>query len=242
MTGQPQGRTANAEEGQMKRGAGIAVTTVVALATGLGSGTAAAEAPNAGAPSSVSSQTTTTAGSPAARPSGAAAKVIFGFEKGTQGWGIPDWALEKPDMVGKEVLVAKEGATEGSQALAIVVDFPGGKWNGAIVEDEEYFDWSPYSTLSVDVTLPAEAPAGLKAKLVLTVGENWEWTEMRRSIQLPPGQTTTITASLAAGSEDWKRTVVDENFRKDVRKLAIRLESNKPAYQGKFYIDNVRLE
>ena len=110
------------------------------------------------------------------------------------------------------------------------------------MEDEEYFDWSPYSTLSVDVTLPADAPAGLKAKLILTVGENWEWTEMRRSIQLSPGQTTTLTASLVAGSEDWKRTVVDDNFRKDVRKLAVRLESNKPAYQGKFYLDNVRLE
>ena len=94
----------------------------------------------------------------------------------------------------------------------------------------------------MDVTLPPEAPAGLKAKLILTVGEEWEWTEMRRSIQLSPGQTTTITANLAAGSEDWKRTEVTDSFRKDVRKLAIRLESNKPAFSGTFTIDNVRLE
>jgi hypothetical protein len=174
--------------------------------------------------------------------SAAGAKVLFGFESGAQGWGIPDWALEKPDMVGREIVVAKEGATEGAQALALVVDFPGGKWNGALAEVEEYFDWTPYHALTVDVSLPAEAPAGLKAKLILTVGEEWTWTEMRRSIQLTPGQTTTISVSLTPGSEDWKRTVVDENFRKDVRKLAVRLESNKPAYQGKFYIDNVRLE
>jgi len=172
----------------------------------------------------------------------AESKILFGFESGAQGWGIPDWALEKPDMVGKEVLVAKEGATEGTQALALVVDFPGGKWNGALAEVEEYFDWSPYQTLSVDVSLPPEAPAGLKAKLVLTVGEDWAWTEMRRAIQLTPGQTTTITVRLAPGSEDWKRTEVDDGFRQDVRKLAVRLESNKPAYQGKCYIDNVRLE
>ena len=173
---------------------------------------------------------------------GGTAKVIFGFESGTQGWEIPDWALEKPDFVGKSVAVARQGATEGAQALGLVVNFPGGQWNAALAEVEEYFDWTRYQTLSVDVTLPADAPAGLKGKLILTVGESWEWTEMRRSIQLPPGQTTTLTASLASGSEDWKRTVVDDAFRKDVRKLAVRIESNKPAYQGTFSIDNVRLE
>ena len=198
----------------MRRSAGVAVAAAVALTTGL-------------------------LGSVAGAADG---KVLFGFEKDAQGWGIPDWALEKPDMVGREIVVAKEGVTEGKQALALVVDFPGGKWNGALAEVEEYFDWTPYHALTVDVSLPAEAPAGLKAKLILTVGEEWTWTEMRRSIQLTPGQTTTITVSLAPGSEDWKRTVVDENFRKDVRKLAVRLESNKPAYQGKFYLDNVRLE
>ncbi|MEK7878645.1 MAG: hypothetical protein AAB285_02190, partial [candidate division NC10 bacterium] len=185
----------------MRRSAGVAVTAAVALTAGLLGSVASA----------------------------AGAKVLFGFESGAQGWGIPDWALEKPDMVGREIVVAKEGATEGAQALALVVDFPGGKWNGALAEVEEYFDWTPYHALTVDVSLPAEAPAGLKAKLILTVGEEWTWTEMRRSIQLTPGQTTTINVSLAPGSEDWKRTVVDEFFRKDVRKLAVRLESNKPA-------------
>ena len=224
----------------MERATGLAVTAAVILAAGLGSATVQAEAPNTAAPSVPSSQATTT-GSPAARP-GQAAKVLFGFENGSQGWGIPDWALEKTDMVAKEVRLGKTGATEGQQALQVAVDFPGGKWTGAIVEIEEYFDWSPYSGLAVDVTLPADAPAGLKAKLIVTVGENWEWTEMRRAVQLTPGQTTTLRASLASGSEDWKRATVDDAFRKDVRKLAIRLESNKPAFQGTFTLDNVRLE
>ena len=220
----------------MGRTAGIAVTTAVALAASLGSAAVAAES----LPTTPSQ--TTTASSPAATPSQAAAKVLFGFENGPQGWGIPDWALEKTDMVAKEVSVAKPGATEGHQALNVTVDFGGGRWSGAIVEVEEYFDWTPYRTLAVDLTLPPEAPAGLKAKLIVTVGDNWEWTEMRRSIQLTPGQTTSLRASLAAGSEDWKRATVDDGFRKDVRKLAVRLESNKPAYQGTFSIDNVRLE
>lgn len=172
----------------------------------------------------------------------AVGKVLFGFETGTQGWEIPEWALEQEDMVGKEITVAKDFASEGKNSLAMSVDFPGGKWNGAIAEVVEYFDWTPYGKISADVYLPKEAPAGLKAKIVLTVGENWKWTEMARTVALTPGQTTTITANLKSGSEDWKKTVVDENFRKDVRKLAVRVESNKPAFKGKIYIDNVRLE
>jgi len=172
----------------------------------------------------------------------AAGKVLFGFETGTQGWEIPEWALEQEDMVGREIAISKDFASEGKGSLAISTDFPGGKWNGAVAEVVEYFDWTPYGKISVDVYLPKEAPVGLRGKIVLTVGEDWKWTEMARSIMLTPGQTTTISANLKPGSEDWRRTVVTEDFRKDVRKLTIRVESNKPAYKGKIYLDNVRLE
>lgn len=176
--------------------------------------------------------------------SAAAGKVLFGFETptGTQGWEIPEWALEQEDMVGKEITVAKDFSTEGKNSLVVTAEYPGDKWAGAIAEVAEYFDWTPYGKISVDVYLPPSAPAGLKGKVILTVGEDWKWTEMSKAMQLLPGQVTTITANLKPGSEDWKKTVVDENFRKDVRKLAIRVESNKPAYKGKIYIDNVRLE
>ena len=215
-----------------------AVTAAVALAATLGSTAVAAEKPSAPA---VPNQTAAASGMSASAGTGPA-KVLFGFEKDAQGWGIPDWALEKTDMVAKEVRLGKEGATEGKQALQLVAAFQGGAWAAALAEVEEYFDWGAYNALAVDVTLPADAPAGLKAKLILTVGENWEWTEQRRAIQLTPGQTTTLRASLAAGSEDWKRATVDEAFRKDVRKFAVRIESNKPAFQGTIAIDNVRLE
>jgi hypothetical protein len=110
------------------------------------------------------------------------------------------------------------------------------------VEDFEYFDWTPYRAISVDIYVPPTTPVGLKGKIVLTVGENWKFIEMARSIQLIPGQWVTITGNLAVGSEDWKKTIVDDNFRKDVRKLAIRVESNKkPEYTGPIYIDNVKL-
>ncbi len=170
-------------------------------------------------------------------------KVVFGYEKDAQGWEIPEWALEQEDHVAKSVEVSSDFAKEGAKSLKVVTAFPGKIWSGALVEDFEYFDWTPYKTVLVDVYLPKGAPEGLKGKIILTVGENWKFTEMSRSVPLIPDQWTTISANLIPGSEDWKKTVVDDEFRKDVRKVAIRVESNKkPEYAGPIYIDNFRLE
>jgi hypothetical protein len=169
-------------------------------------------------------------------------KVLFSYEKDTQGWEIPEWALEQEDHVAKSVEVSKDFAKNGASSLKVMANFPGKVWTSALVEDFEYFDWTPYKAISVDVYIPAEAPVGLRSKIILTVGENWKWTEMSRGVPLIPGQWVTVTANLSPGSEDWKKTVVDDNFRKDVRKLAVRVESNKqPVYNGPIYIDNVVL-
>ncbi len=166
-------------------------------------------------------------------------KVLFGFEKDAQGWEIPEWALEQEDHVAKSVEQSKDFASEGQGSLKVMAAFPGKVWTSSLVEDFEYFDWTPYKAISVDIYIPKEAPVGLKAKIVLTVGESWKFTEMARSVALVPGQWVTVTANLLPGSEDWKRTVVDDNFRKDVRKVAVRVESNKkPEYSGPIYIDN----
>jgi len=168
-------------------------------------------------------------------------KVLFGFERGVEGWEIPDWAYEQDDYVGEEIASSTDVAKEGKKSLNLIVAFPGGRWNGAITEIMEYFDWTPYKTISCDVYLPADAPRGLKANMVLTVGDNWKWTEMSRSFKLVAGEWTHITASLEPGSSDWKRTIVTDEFRADVRKLAIRVSSNKDAYKGSIYIDNILL-
>jgi len=169
-------------------------------------------------------------------------KVLFGFEKDTQGFEIPEWALEQEDHVAKNIEVSKDVASEGVQSLKVDCTFPGKVWTSALVEDFEYFDWTPYKSVSVDIYIPKTTPIGLKGKMVLTVGENWKFTEMAKSTQLVPGEWVTISASLIPGSEDWKKTIVDDNFRKDVRKLAVRVESNKkPEYTGPIYIDNLRL-
>lgn len=168
--------------------------------------------------------------------------ILFDFENGLQGWEIPDWAYEKPDHVQNEITSSNNFASQGKSSLEIDVDFPGGKWTGAIIEIMQYFDWTDYSKLACDIYIPEDAPEGLKAKMILTVGDSWKWVEMSKSYALKPGEWVTLAADLKKGSIDWRRIEVDDAFRQDVRKIDIRVESNnKPAYTGKIYIDNIRV-
>lgn len=169
--------------------------------------------------------------------------VLFGFEDSTlQGWDIPDWAYEKPDHVQQSIAPSDKFASEGKGSLEMQADFPGGKWTGAIIEIMQYFDWSNYSKIEADVYIPAGAPEGLKGSMILTVGDEWKWVEMSRAFSLVPGQWVTLTADLKPGSIDWRRIQVDDSFRKDIRKVDIRVFSNNvPAYTGPIYIDNVRV-
>lgn len=172
----------------------------------------------------------------------AAEKILYSFDKGTDGWEIPEWALEKSDYVAQSVESSQDYANEGASSLKISADFPGKTWTAAIIEVAESFDLTPYGEISCDIYVPKDAPEGLKGKIILTVGENWKWAEMSRSVPLVPGQWTTISASLLPGSTNWQRTVVDDNFRKDIRKIDIRVESNKkPAYSGAVYIDSIKV-
>ena len=172
----------------------------------------------------------------------AAEIVIYGFEEGLDGWAIPQWAQVSEDYVGKDVTSSSEQAKEGHASMTLKTDFPGGKWTGAYVERQvEVTDWTPFGSLSVDIFVPADAPTGLQGKVILTVGDQWKWTEMNRAIPLTPGAWTTITVNLKPGSMDWS-FFPDEHFRASVRKIGVRVESNdKPVYSGPIYIDNIRL-
>jgi hypothetical protein len=173
----------------------------------------------------------------------AAEKVVYSFESDTQGFELPDWTLEQDDMVCDSIEASSDYASEGQQSLKYNVAFPGGIWTAAFSECMEDFDWTPYSKISVDVYIPSDAPEGMKAEIVLTVGDNWEWKEFRKKQSLWPGKWTTLTADLKPGSVDWKRTEVTDEFRADVRKVGVRIISNKkPKYTGPIYIDNIRVE
>jgi len=175
-------------------------------------------------------------------PAFGAEQTIADFEGADPGgWKIPDWALEKADHVAKEIAVSKEQASKGAQSLKVTAAFPGGNWNAAVVELEEGLDLTPHSKLAVDIYLPKDAPEGLKGNICATFGGNWTWAEQLKNIALVPGQWTTVEVDIADGSKDWKKVRVDSDFRGDIRKLDIRVISDKkPAYSGEFYVDNIR--
>ena len=157
------------------------------------------------------------------------------------GWEVPLWAKGKADYVAKNAEQSTDFATSGEYSMKIDTEFNTGLWAAALVEIEQYLNLSAYRVISADVYLPEGAPEGLKAKMCITIGENWRFIEMSRSVPLIPGQWITITASIEPGSYDWKRIVPDETFAEDVRKISVRVEVNrKPQYTGPIYIDNVR--
>ncbi len=169
-------------------------------------------------------------------------RVFYDFEYDLAGWEIPMWALGKSDYVAKDAKRVEGLASSGNGSLQIITDFSGGLWSAALIEIQQYLDLSKYRVISVDIYLPPEAPVGLKAKLILTVGSNWKFVEMSRSVPLVPGKWTVVTANVEPGSYDWKRVVPNEEFASDVRKVAVRIEANrKPQYSGMINIDNIRV-
>ncbi len=169
-------------------------------------------------------------------------RTLYDFERGNlSGWEIPQWARAQRDYVAINAEVSDEAASSGEHSMKVSADFPGGLWTAALVEIQQYLDLSAYRVIRADVYLPEDAPMGLNVSLILTVGEDWRFVEMNRSFPLIPGEWVTITANIEPGSYDWKRIVPDEKFAQDVRKIAVRVESNnRPAYTGDLFIDNVR--
>jgi len=169
-------------------------------------------------------------------------RTFYDFETGLGGWEVPMWAEGKVDHVAKNLQTSQDFASKGKTSMKMDTNFPGGMWTSGLVEIQQYLDLSPYRVISVDIYLPKGAPLGLKGKMILTVGETWKFVEMNSSTPLLPGEWVTVTGSIEPGSYDWKRVIPDEKFAEDIRKVAIRVESNrKPKYSGPIYVDNVRV-
>lgn len=170
--------------------------------------------------------------------------AIADFESPDPGaWKIPDWASEKADHVAREIGISTEQASKGAQSLKVTAQFPGGNWTAAVIELEDSIDLNEQSKLLVDIYVPKDAPDGLKGNVCLTYGSNWTWAESLKNIPLVPGKWVTLEIDISEGSKDWKKVRIDNEFRSDIRKLDIRvLSDKKPAYSGVFYVDNVRAE
>lgn len=184
----------------------------------------------------------------------ASGEICFDFEDGDEGWSIPDWALNQKDHKAISSEVSTDFAFSGTHSLKVMCDFPGTVWAAALVdkEFEKTVDLYGYHSISVDVYLPRNAPKDLiLARIILTVGDGWLFTEMRFPVMLQNGKWTTVSAKLESYEVPdpvWKGKGEKRlflNIRK-VRKVAVRIEYDiapphrlGPKYKGPIYIDNM---
>ena len=216
---------------------GIAIGLIIGLIIGLNFGKLNA-LKEKGAPGGVAQVAKGAATTEAARVK--EDEVLFSFEGSAEGWEIPEWAYDKVDYVGMDLYISKDYAKDGETSLKVIAEFPGGIWTGALVEVMEDFNWAQYSEVFANVYLPEGAPADLRARLIITVGDDWKFVEMSHDAPLVAGRWNRIDASLLQNSPDWDMLTFDDMARSDVRKLAVRVESNKePLYNGPIYIDAV---
>ncbi len=171
-------------------------------------------------------------------------RVLFDFENDLEGWRIPEWATVKKDNALTEVASSGEQASHGARSLRMSTEFDASMWSGAYVEIErqsgEFMNFNGHDAIQVSVYLPFSAPKKLKGEIILTVGEDWSWTEMRQPVELKAGAWTTVTADISDKSVAWKIPMNDA-VRGDVRKLGVRVSANYLGYHGPVYIDDLRL-
>jgi len=172
--------------------------------------------------------------------------TIYNCEQFIHNWRTPEWSTQREDHIISEMYVDKSFSRDGGVSLKLVVDFPGQEWRAGIVETEGEFDLTIYKSFSCEVYLPKNAPSGIEARLIFVTGENYIWFEMEKPISLDPGRKTKLFASLRRGVRCWsdgdKTMRLTDELKSEIRKLAIRIESNKARYQGPVYIDNIRLK
>ncbi|MDD5438984.1 MAG: hypothetical protein PHS37_02225 [Candidatus Omnitrophica bacterium] len=182
--------------------------------------------------------------------------LTFDFEKNTDGWDIPDWAMDQKDCVGRVVTATQDVSNTGKGALKIETDYPGNQWASVIVEYEKDLDLRGYKAISADVYIPKECKTELmQARIVVTAGSDYFWIEAKTPVRLVPGKWATVTAPLNVSENGelnyWRckdlSTCILAHL-DQVKKVAIRIEYNASPknagapYKGPVYVDNIKIE
>jgi hypothetical protein len=151
--------------------------------------------------------------------------LVTSFESGTEGWAlVTDWAS------GVSINVSDAFASDGAQSLSVSVNYAATQWQeaGVFFQPPQPLDWSSYTTLSVDIYVPAEAENFI-AQLYTKTGDSWSWTNTP-NIALTPDAWTTVTADLSA-----------MGIVRDVREFGIKFATYEANFTGEFYVDRVVL-
>jgi hypothetical protein len=166
-------------------------------------------------------------------------RLVDGFEDDAAAtrWSLAAWADAGLDESGAVMAVAPtaSGATEGEAALAVPLRFAGQGYAQAFVSRETSEDLGAAAAVAIDVTVPPDAPA-LGAKIILTLGPGYAWTEPNTAQPLAPGATTTVRLDLAGAVDP----PVDPALFADVRGIGLKVDASGATWRGAISIDNLR--
>jgi hypothetical protein len=187
---------------------------------------------------------TTAAGGDPGKADGARAAtgVLDSFETDGEAapWTEASWASAGTDAGGAPLSPRRgsAGVTSGRSALAVPVRFTGAGYEQAYVGRAASRSMAGAAALGADLTVPADAPAGLRAKLVLQLGPDAVWSEPAAATELAPGATTHVTLPLAGAFDP----VPERAAIADVRGYGVKLDGTGVAWSGEVALDQVRLE
>ncbi|HEY3447582.1 MAG TPA: hypothetical protein VGK67_14605 [Myxococcales bacterium] len=173
-------------------------------------------------------------------PAVCAVGVLDSFETAAEvaRWQCSNWATATLDPSGNPfpVSTTSTGATEGSAALSVPVRFTGAGYEQGYVGRAVQLSLAGCASLSLDVTLPADAPSGLRGLVVLLVGPTAAFSAQETATPLEPGATTTVTLQLSAGIDP----VPSRDGYADLRGVGLKIEGSAVTFSGAISIDRVR--
>ncbi|MGE0710809.1 MAG: hypothetical protein AB7N76_02015 [Planctomycetota bacterium] len=143
-------------------------------------------------------------------------------------WRCADWAT------------ASQGgrAHVAGRTLQVPLRFHGGRYEQGYVGRAAHESFAGAGTLELVVRLPAHAPRGLRAKLILLLGEPGRWCEGERATALVPGAAVTARLELAG---DLKPAPARELLAA-VRGYGLKVEADDAVFLGEVTIEEVRLQ
>ena len=107
--------------------------------------------------------------------------VLYDFEQDDDGWGIPAWALNLRDHVAVSSEHSDKYSSLGNWSLRIDSRFPDKQWSASLVEIQHFLNLKNFDIIAADIYFPETSRSKtLRGKIILTQGNNWDFTEMSR--------------------------------------------------------------
>lgn len=153
-------------------------------------------------------------------------------------WRPADWAEATRAGGPSAVTQGALGATDGAHALQVALVFEGQGYAQGYVGRSTRLDLRDAAALALDVTLPAQAPRGLAAKVILLVGPRARWVEPREATPLVPGATAVVRLPLVGAVDDPPERAALEQ----VVGYGLKVEGKGVRWSGVVGVDRVRIE